>query len=558
MPDAQTPSPEAEPLPVPQPVADSEAVSPADSEATPSSVVAEVDGDSDESGAIEPEGRSAAVPEPGSLEDFAERARRARLPVEDETHAANLLKGVLLGGRAEVARAIGVISVLPWIITVQGTAAAWPEMKPSFRSQLLAGLARSQNEGAPRVRLSLARGLYKVDAAASLKLILLTLKVLRDKETGLLSGKGAPLFANVLIGRGKAWVLQLPTAELKPAELEVLVHSALHGAFHAPQAPITQLSILRWAGALEKLTGLPPALDQMISRSLSRWSAKWQNALRKEVTNFPEAWLEILKPAPEIQTSEPERGEVPAPSQARDEDRPPQERTEPVDDEDSDDEEDEEDEDESEAGSDDNRPARPQRPVYVSKTVPPQNQHQPRDNGYGKEPQPTRRGMPAQQFNLQETLRQIEQYTNGLRNELQIAQKQLRNREDDSRRPRKIERSAGPIIPGEPTVDELARLNLQLEARNSELAARIEELTVDSEDRAASKGLVIDAPAPDSDTQLRALLAFKLKEDFDDFKALEEAAKDLVVQQHYRSVLQHVFEILQLEGVRFPEPEPSA
>ncbi len=547
-PDGQTPSPEAEPLPVPQPAADSEA--------TPSPVVAEVGGNSDESGAMEPEGGSASVPEPGSLEDFAERARRARLPVEDETHAANLLKGVLLGGRAEVARAIGVISVLPWIITVQGTAAAWPEMKPSFRSQLLAGLARSQNEGAPRVRLSLARGLYKVDAAASLKLILLTLKVLRDKETGLLSGKGAPLFANVLIGRGKAWVLQLPTAELKPAELEVLVHSALHGAFHAPQAPITQLSILRWAGTLEKLTGLPPALDQMISRSLSRWSGKWQNALRKEVTNFPEAWLEILKPAPEIQTSEPERGEVPAPSLDRDEERPPQARQESAEDEAADD--DEEDEDESEAGSEDNRPARPQRPVYVSKTVPPQNQHQPRDNGYAKEPQPTRRGMPVQQFNLQDTLRQIEQYTNGLRNELQIAQKQLRNREDDSRRPRKIERSAGPIIPGEPTADELARLNLQLEARNAELAARIEELTVDSEDRAASKGLVTDAPAPDSDTQLRALLAFKLKEDFDDFKALEEAAKDLVVQQHYRSVLQHVFEILQLEGVRFPEPELSA
>lgn len=552
-PDIHPPSSEGEPEHVPQSDADPEPHPEPTPDAPPTSEASANEPHAEPS----PTQLEAELPEPGSLEDFAERARRSRLPVEDEVHAANLLKAILLGGRAEVARAIGVIAVLPWIITVQGTAAAWPEMKLSFRSQLLAGLAKAQNEGAARVRLSLARGLYKVDAAASIKLILLTLKVLRDKETGLLSGKGAPLFANVLIGRGKAWVLQIPTTEMKPAELELLVNSALHGAFHAPQAPITQLSILRWAGTLGKLATLPAALDQMISKSLSRWSGKWQNALRKEVLNFPESWLEVLKPVPQ---QEPVAQEQPHTDVAPVENHEGPSAQDEHNDREEEDEDEAENEEDSDRDSEDPRPVRPQRPVYVSKTVPSQNQPYPRENTRdntrdNSQQQQPRRGLPPQQFNLQDTLRQIEQYTNGLRNDLQLAQKQLRNRDEDIRRPRRVERSIGPIVPGDPSSEELARLNVQLEARNAELTARIEELTIDSEDRAASKGLITDTPAPDSDTQLRTLLAFKLKEDFDDFKALEEAAKDLVVQQHYRSVLQHVFEILQLEGVQFPPSE---
>ncbi|MEY5025300.1 MAG: hypothetical protein RLZZ244_828 [Verrucomicrobiota bacterium] len=550
------------------------------------------------------------APEPGSIEDFAARCQKGRLSADEEAAAAAILSQILLGGRAEVARAIQVIQKLPWIITVQGTAAAWPEMKPSFRSQLLAGLAKAQSENAPRIRLSLARGLFKVDSAASLKLILLTLKVLRDKSSGLLAGKGAPLFANVLIGRGKAWLLQLPTEGLKPAELDLLVHAALHGAFHAPQAPITQLSILRWAAALGKLDALPAALDHMVSKGLSRWSAKWQASLRREVENLPPSWVAVFKPTPENdshstraprgrhsrnqdhrersdartdESHEPESDEAeseedlecPPPRHASDseasenhttpgeesEDHSPDRsvpapRSEESEDEDSEEEEDADEEDEDSEADEDEESDLPRRdsgrprPVYVSKTVP-----GPTGGGYGA--QAARRSGNHTHFNLQETLRQIEQYANGLRSELHSAQKQLRQREEDSRRNRRPERSA-PLITGDPSAEELARLNLQLEARNAELAARIQELTTDSEDRAASLGLPTDSPVPDGNSQLRALLAFKLKEDFEDFKALEEAAKDLVVQQHYRSVLQHVFEVLQAEGVQFPPPETPA
>ncbi len=528
--------------------------------------------------ASEPERSPDITPEPGSLEDFAIRSQRARLSLEEEAQAGTLLKGILLGGRAEVARAIQVIPSLPWIITVQGTAAAWPEMKPSFRSQLLAGLAKAEGEGAARVRLSLARGLFKVDSAATMKLILLTLKVMRDKSTGLLIGKGAPLFANVLIGRGKAWALQLPTSELKPAELDLLINAALHAAFHAPQAPITQLSILRWAGAMDRLNGRPEALTQLITRGIAKWSGKWQHSLRKEVENFPDAWLEVLKPTPQTPSVQSEPAEIPsgeseshpeedreekeqngeAPeSPSRDErtsENPKDEESTDKDEEDEDDEEEDQDEPDSRrtSGASERKP----RPVYVSKTVPSQNHHQTHNQNQTSAGSAggQRRGGPVQHFNLSDTLRQIEQYANGLRSELQSTQKQLRQREDD-RRSRRPERPSAPIVSGEPSIEELARLNQQLESRNAELAARIEELTADSEDRAASRGLITDAPAPDINTELRTLLTFKLREDFEDFKALEEAGKDLVVQQHYQSVLRHVFEVLEQEGFNFPPLE---
>ena len=127
----------------------------------------------------------------------------------------------------------------------------------------------------------------------------------------------------------------------------------------------------------------------------------------------------------------------------------------------------------------------------------------------------------------------------GLRNELQAAQNKLRQREEDPRRSRPApapQRAAAPAIEGEPTPDELARLNVQLEARNAELQSRLDELREDSELRAVSAGEAEADPA----AQLRTLLSLKLKEDHEDFSALQLEAPDVVVQQHYRTLLGHV------------------
>ncbi len=507
-------------------------------------------------------------PEPGSLEDFAQRSRRARLQTEEEAETVRLLKETLLGGRSEVARAIAVTPLLPWVVSVQATTLAWPEMKPSFRAQFLAGMARTQGEAAARVRLSLARGLYKVDPAAAIKLILLTLKVMRNKETGFLEGKGASIFTGVLIGRGKAWVLQLPLQDMKPAEADLLVFSALHSAFHAPQAPITQLGILRWAA--DRLEKLSPALEALILKGLTRWSGKWQTALRKEVPSLPQSWTDTLKvPAPKENTNskrenqEARQGELeelekePISSEAADGsgiDSPEESNHENKRDEEEngDDEENHRDSDQDEEDSEDEserRERNKQRPVYVSKTVPnhgTQTTHS----------QQGRRGASTAHFNLTDSLRQIENHVAHLRSELHTAQKQLRQREDDTRRGRRNEKPLPQPNPGEFSNDELNRLNQQLELRNAELKTRIDELTLDSEERATSRGLVTDSQAPDPNTQLQILLGWKLKDDFDDFLALQQESRDLVVQQHYKTLLGHVFEVLQAEGIQFENSEP--
>jgi hypothetical protein len=544
-----------------------------------------------------------SAPEPGSIEDFSRRARGTRLSPEEEREAAARLSELLLGGRADVTRALQSILVLPWMITSQGATQAWPEMKPTFRSQLLAGLARTPGEPAARVRLSLARGLFKVDPAASLKLIILTLRLLRNKETGLLQGRGPQIFANVLIGKGKAWLLQLPVDSLKPAELDLLASCALHGAFHAPQSPLTQIGVLRWAAKWERLSKIPEALDQLILRAIQRWSGKWKSVLQKEVQPLPESWFASLKKSPaDSSRSEPSdeglaqedmsganpetrvdylenegatRGPATvSPRKSRRSQTVPEAQTMPLpfgesaaatqeaseehlrDGEEEDTAEDAPDPSSVDAyeGNDetDTEEAPRRRPVYESKTIP-------RFGGsLAEEPnaQPrTVSGRRGGAFNLQETLRQIENHVQGLKSELAIAQKQLRHRDEDKRM-RRPERPM--VIPGEPSAEELHRLNQQLEFRNAELRARIEELTVDSEQRAASRNLSLEAePSPDGATELRVLLGLKLREDFEDFQALEQEKKDLIVQQHYRSLLQHIFEVLSQEGVSFEAAPPA-
>ena len=535
---------------------------------------------------------SSETPEPGSIEEFALRAQKERLPADDETRAGTLLSELLLGGRSDVARAVACIPRLPWIVVTNAATKAWPEMKATLRTQMLAGLAKSEGEAAARIRLSLARGLFKIDQAAALKLIILTVKSMRDRTSGLLNGKGAAHFAGVLIGRGKAWILQVSTESLKPAEVDLLVQAALHGAFHAPQPPLTQIQTIKWAESLGGLPKISEPLEQLILNSISRWSSKWQGVLKREIKDLPEKWLGSLK---QHTSSNQSTGAEPLESPAEDGTDPRAEdssstknrrQRHPVrKDTDSNNElateesskSREEDEDSTERGDSSEvdspeseyeaprRHLRGERPVYVSKTIPSNRSTASNSNEYASEPgarhenqgaPSQRRGNSGAPFNLHETLRQIESYASGLRAELAAAQKQLRNAEESQKRARRPEKTVPAPIPGSPSVDELNRLNQQLEFRNAELMARIEEMTLDSEERATSRGLAAVEPIePGASEQLKTLLAFKLQEDFEDFQALQQQAKDIVVQQHYKTVIQHVFEVLQAEGIPLTLPK---
>lgn len=522
-----------------------------------------------------------AAPELDPLHALAAQSQRARLSAPDEERAMTLLKETLLEGRAGVTRAVGVLPNLPWVIGVSAVTAVWKDLKTAFRAQLLSGLAKNETDAARRVRLSLARGLFKVDVPIALKLAVAVAKEMRDKETGELTPKNAQIFANVLIGRAKPWIAQIPLNDLKPTEADLLVHCALVSAFSVPHAPVTQLGVIKWAAEARRMTKLHEAAQEGVIRGLGRWSAKWQNALRKEVEDLPEPIVNALKaPAPQPggpeESGAPERRErpeagprkaaEPKPADKAPADKAPVEAPKAAVDfeEEDEDEEEEEEDDERDETAEKPRPAeaggrehgRP-RPVYESKTIPrkpeqqPQPQQQPREQQQPRGQTPNKQGMGP--FDLRETLRQIESHVAGLRSELVSTQNKLRQREQDAQKAKRSpdRAPAVPIIPGEPTPDELARLNQQLEARNAELQQRIHELTQDSEDRAASMGIHGPEPVEQPDAQLRTLLALKLQEDYEDFMDLEKEKPDLVVQQHYRTVLRHVIEVLRQEGVEF-------
>ncbi len=522
------------------------------------------------------------------LAELADRATAGRLNAADEAKAQTLLKEALLDGRKGVERAVLQLPKLPWIVCVGAVSAVWSEMKTVYHARLIGGLAKIQTEAARRVRLSLSRGLFKQDVPAAMKLAIGVAKEIRDKENGAVTPKNAQIFANVFIGRAKPWIAQVPLANLKPIEADLLVHCALMSVFGLPHAPATQLGVLKWAAAAGRLVKLHPAASELLLKNIGRWSAKWQNALRKEVPELPEEIVAVLKaPTPEPEPprakeeksrnqprdrrGRPERDEVENEDKDKEEEagddndedkederderereakeRDEDERDDDEEDEDEDDDDEDSDSAEGEAAAAPSAPPQPKpRPVYESKTIPSgPHSHQPQN------PQQQRRSLPNN-FNVTESLRHIEAYVASLRTDLQATQSKLRQKEDESRKARRPgnERPSGVVIAGEPTFEELARLNRQLELRNAELQEYIQELKTDSEDRAASQGPPEAPEAPDA--SLRTLLCLKLQEDFEDFLALEKEEPDIVVQQHYRTVLRHVFEVLRTEGVKLRTP----
>jgi len=484
-----------------------------------------------------PERDAAGAEDP--LTDLTNRAQVGRLAAVDEERLTALLKEALLAGKAGVVQAAENLPKLPWIVGVRAVESAWAEMKVTARTQLLKGLADQDSDAARRVRLSLARALFKLDPAAALKLAIAVCKDLREGDTGDLPQRHAHIFANVFIGKAKPWIAQLPLADLKPNDADLLVHCAVSTVFNLPHPPVTQLGVIKWAAGAGRLEKLQEDALALIVKGLSRWSGKWQAALQKEVPALPEAILSALPPPPAPR----EPNETPPAPAAGEE---PREEGSPAP---------EADGDGAETAVE---PVRKERPVYEPRPQRPQppteapaeGDREPRRDRERPVYQPRGGGGGTQSFNLADALRQIDAHVQSLRSELSAAQTRLRQRDDERGKSRRApERPANVVIAGEPTPDELARLNQQLEARITELQARIDELLADSEDRAASIGAHADQPVNDADAQLRTLLALKLQDDFSDFVALDKESPSVVVQQHYRELLRHTFDVLRQQGV---------
>jgi hypothetical protein len=505
-----------------------------------------------------------------ALAILAAQAGGRRLSPPDEEKAAQLVQSGLSGSKEDLAKVAALLPQLGWSIAVKGATGAWPALKAASRTAFLKILAADGSESGRRIRLSLARGLFKIpDLPACQKLLLGVCKEMREKKTGDVSQKEAANFASVMIGKGKPWIAQIALADLKPADADLLVHCAVFAAFAVPGPPVTPLGVLKWAAEAGRIGALHETAIAVVSKHVSRWSAKWAEALRKEVPGLPEQILASLKSPPSGDLPPAiaaEIGEASEPVDAAPEEASADAEAagggisaqEPA----------------PEPPPEDEPPKRKERPVYVSKTIPAKESPQrgaaeaartaptaPAAQGQPREPREPRepKGSAPRSFayNAADALRQLESHISWLKHELAGAEKKLRTREDDRRQPRRKPEQV--VIEGEPTPEELAKLNLQLDHRISELQARIADLTADAEARAASQGAFAAGgaePQPAPDAQLRTLLGLKLAEAFADFSALEKGDRDLVVPQHYRTVLSEVFGVLKAEGIPLAAPQP--
>jgi len=438
-----------------------------------------------------------------------EAAKTSRLAPGDEDRAIELLEQTIMGGPKALPAAIEAILALPWSASVKAVTDAWPDTKPAGRTRLLAGLAKADSDASRRIRLSLARGLHAQDPAAAAKLVSGVCEAMGGAQGGS-STKDRQIFANVMLGKARPWLMNISMAEMKPADALKIIVPALESCHQAPI--FTQIWVLRWICDAEQFDALTPEHIESIGKSINRWQSRWHKELRKIIPKLPDSLENALgnssaRPSAPLaaivgETSgddpagPPDTGGVEvAPIEPAFEESDAPEAREPA-----------------------RTPLR-------------ETSHRSRD----------RRSADIS-FDLVRSLREIESYVVRLRSDLAQAQGLARRRESAPERHRPRAQAAAPSAE---ELDELRRHNLQLEEQNQELRHRIEELASDHEDRAATLEIA------DSLEQFKTFLGLKLKEDYADYTAISREALNEVVRRHAHEILGRIFSILQAEGVRF-------
>jgi hypothetical protein len=223
------------------------------------------------------------------LRSIIENSRNGRLSPPDEQKGAGLFKELVMSGGRALSGALELLGDLPWFVPVNGAVDAWPQLTPVKQRHFLAALKPLESDASRRMRLSIARGLHKVDPSAALKLIVVTLQSLRT-ENGLES-KDRQIFFSVLIGKNKPWLLQLDLKSLKPAEAQIVALSAIECL--AGANPPSALAVIQWAKPFQPLETIPEPVQRELAGTLGKWSARWQKQLAGE--NLPPILNDVVQ-----------------------------------------------------------------------------------------------------------------------------------------------------------------------------------------------------------------------------------------------------------------------
>ena len=493
-----------------------------------------------------------------TLPQLVEKAQSQRLSPAEEERVAQLLQAEFLLGKTALAPAISDAVRLPWMVGVTALIGAWTEMKPTAQKSLLVALRKETSDSAPRLRLSFARALFKIDPALAAKqtaaLCAELLKNSHDESSAndqpdsakaqTLAVKFRHLIFNVLIGKGKPWLLHLPIDALKADELAALIRCAIQTGFESKGAPFTQLALIEWlanAANRELLTKLDEDLIAQISQCVEKWNARWKKELAK-IENLP---AQIQAAAVVVANREPAE---PQKSPAQNSEKQPQRKS-------------------RDSRKDESVSEEKQEPIAAEKqlTASPEKSREPRREGDSRPTVQRESHYPADEkrerqspradrersrpqreaFHFPNALKQIDSYVASLQNDLAKARAELKQVGGKSdRRPRREEADPKPI--GDDfNAEELRRHNAQLEATISEMRQHLDEMTAHSEDMAVSRQENGEAE------QLRTLLGLKLTEKFAEFQAMKNEAADAVFREHYRDLLDFIFDLLQQQGIQF-------
>ena len=504
-------------------------------------------------------------------------AQAGRMSPANETQTADLLRIALLGGKPEITEALDAICKLPWPISVNGLNAAWPEMKPYGRRLFVSGMKGPAFEGeiGRRIRLSITRGIVKVDEVQAAKWACAIAAEMLG-EDGILATRDRQSFFNVLVGKGKPWLLRLSLEGLKDTDIAHLLNAAISTIFGGGCPPFTQSTLLLWLIKIEKLEILSDRSQQAIAQAIRKWPGRLMRDFKTLPENLPftiaEAFAEknIRKPNSENGIPEEEKtSEFTESSAEKDETNDPEEEDDEEDQDGDEENENEDEEDEEDSVRDDRREARPKHPPYISPGQPNRPSNSPGQPARSERNERGDRGN-ANNFDPVSTLRQLDNFIRQQSQQLSQARTQLRQREDELKRggggggrDGKRGRGRGGRYGSEnvwpdTTVPEdnesLRRYITQLESINLELRGRLEDLAQDGECRAESLASADGTPLGERE-QLLSFLSLKLGKDHADFLKLSSEPDDEVFREHYRIVAQNVFDILAAEGIHPKPPE---
>jgi hypothetical protein len=412
------------------------------------------------------------------LRTIIENSRKGRLPTTEEQRGASLFKELILSGGKAFPTVLEPLGDLPWFVPVNGTLEAWPELTPARRRNFLGAFKPLESEPFRRMRLSIARGLHKIDPSSALALIVSTLHSIR-KESGF-EPRDRQVVFSVLIGKSKPWLLQLDLASLKPPDAQLLALSAIECSIGAN--PPSVVAILRWAKPYQTLATLSEPLQQDFARIFKKWSSRWQKQLSPE--ELPPRIREKLAEKHSNTASESQQKPQRPASDARAQEPalPPREQT----------------------GQEHRR--------HSAKTPQPEPGRRDRSQRQKPEKQTQKYHKPIP--DVAELLRHLQAHFNDLRDELQTVRKQLERAQPPQRQTNAHSMETG---------KELAALrdeNARLSETVSQLRETLSELANENFNQAVSRKADTDEPLTDPVEQFKSLLSLRVGEQIVSFQTL--------------------------------------